>query len=130
MHSRTTQWRRVNEMEEAVPDGTPDIVKRQMLERLHKRLLPNEPSARLQREVFLQHYVTTQNGGGTFSSRAMVLIQSFVNELTHALPGKGMHDGAGAWLKSAVARACLAGVGISSVLDFQVLACGSGSPGG
>ena len=60
-------------MEEAVPDGTPDIVKRQMLERLHKRLLPNEPSARLQREVFLQHYVTAQNGGGTFSSRAMVL---------------------------------------------------------
>ena len=32
--------------------------------------------------------------------------------------GKGMHDGAGAWLKSAVARACLAGVGISSVLEF------------
>jgi hypothetical protein len=46
MHSRTTQWRRVNEIEEAVPDGTPDIVKRQMLERLHKRLLPNEPAAR------------------------------------------------------------------------------------
>lgn len=32
--------------------------------------------------------------------------------------GKGMHDGAGAWLKSAVARACLAGVGIQSVEEF------------
>ena len=29
-----------------------------------------------------------------------------------------MHDGAGAWLKSAVARACLAGVGIGGVKDF------------
>ena len=32
--------------------------------------------------------------------------------------GKGMHDGAGAWIKAAVARACLAGVGIASVEDF------------
>ena len=38
--------------------------------------------------------------------------------LTFASTGKGMHDGAGAWLKSAVARACLAGVGISSVVEF------------
>lgn len=29
-----------------------------------------------------------------------------------------MHDGAGAWLKSAAARACLAGVGIGCVEDF------------
>ena len=32
--------------------------------------------------------------------------------------GKGMHDGAGAWLKSAAARAVLSGVGIASVEDF------------
>ena len=35
-----------------------------------------------------------------------------------AYTGKGMHDGAGAWLKASAARACLAGVGISSVEDF------------
>ena len=29
-----------------------------------------------------------------------------------------MHDGAGAWLKSAAARAVLSGVGISSVAEF------------
>ena len=29
-----------------------------------------------------------------------------------------MHDGAGAWLKSAVARACLAGVGIHTAQEF------------
>ena len=32
--------------------------------------------------------------------------------------GKGMHDGAGAWLKSAAARAVLGGVGIGSVEEF------------
>jgi len=35
-----------------------------------------------------------------------------------AIAGKGMHDGAGAWIKSSVARACLSGVGIASVEDF------------
>ena len=38
--------------------------------------------------------------------------------ITLTTAGKGMHDGAGAWLKSAVARACLAGVGISTAQDF------------
>ena len=33
----------------------------------------------------------------------------------HVLTGKGMHDGAGAWVKSAAARAVLSGVGIASV---------------
>lgn len=38
---------------------------------------------------------------------------------SHAfIAGKGMHDGAGAWIKSSVARACLSGVGIASVEDF------------
>ena len=35
-----------------------------------------------------------------------------------AATGKGMHDGAGAWLKSAVARACLSGVGINNAEEF------------
>ena len=52
-----------------MPDGTPDIVKRQMLERLHKRLLPNEPSARLQREVFLQHSASVAELSGPHASR-------------------------------------------------------------
>lgn len=32
--------------------------------------------------------------------------------------GKGMHDGAGAWLKSAAARAVLSGVGIADFEEF------------
>ena len=64
--------------------------------------------------------------GGASSSHAMVSDDhaSHPTPPTETLPshtsttGKGMHDGAGAWLKSAAARAVLSGVGIASVQDF------------
>ena len=48
---------------------------------------------------------------------ARALCQPFL-ALTRVMAGRGMHDGAGAWVKSAVARACLAGVGIANVHEF------------
>jgi len=60
------------------------------------------------------------NGGGASSRVAMVCphYAYLIRVLTIFIAGKGMHDGAGAWIKSSVARACLAGVGILSVEDF------------
>ena len=58
------------------------------------------------------------NGGGASSSLAMVCQLPLCVISLSLLTGKGMHDGAGAWLKASAARACLAGVGISSVEEF------------
>ena len=68
-HSRTTQWRRVQDMLEHVAEGTPDGVKRRMLARLQAELLPDDPSYNLQREVFLQHCASVGELGSKDASR-------------------------------------------------------------